>query len=160
MRFKKTRAGLVEFAKILEQAPAKLRQRIISDVGKSDPVFMRDALKKVVYFEELVYLDETITSEILSHVNERVLAYAFTGMDQEFIDKIISLLGYGKQRKLRDEQESLTKRPSENMVLGARMQILKIARDLETKNKFVFELVDCPRFKIKHRQHLRLVTRK
>lgn len=160
MRFKKTRAGLVEFAKILEQAPPRLRQRIISDVGKSDPVFMRDALKKVVYFEELVYLDETITSEILSHVNERVLAYAFTGMDQDFTDKISSLLGYGKQRKLKDEQESLTRRPSENMILGARMQILKIARDLEMKNKFVFELSDCPRFKIKHRQHLRLVPRK
>lgn len=37
--------------------------------------------------------------------------------------------------------------PDSNEVLGAQIQVLKIGRELEAKNKFIFELLDCPRFK-------------
>ena len=48
---------------------------------------------------------------------------------------------------MKDEEENFPpKGPSEGLILGARRQILKIARSLEEKGKFEFELLDCPRF--------------
>jgi len=158
-RFKKTRAGLIEFACILEQASPKVRDKIIAEVGSIDPSFLRAALKKVVFFEELIYLEETTLAEILSYASSKMLAYSIAEMDEAFCKKILGSLDFRKMRQVQDEQEKSGK-ISPNMTFGARIQILKIARELEAKEKFVFELVDCPRFKSNRKEHLRLVDSK
>lgn len=159
-RFKKSRSGLIDFACILEQASPKIREKIISEVGKIDPAFLREALRKVVFFEELIYLDESVLAELLSHLAPKVLAYAISKSDKAFVDKITSTLSLKHRRLLQDELDSFSRKPAGSLVLGAQLQILKIARELENKNKFVFELSDCPRFKTKEKQHLRLVRSK
>ncbi|MFM8268559.1 MAG: FliG C-terminal domain-containing protein [Pseudomonadota bacterium] len=158
-RFKKTRLGLVEFACILEQATPKVRDKIITEVGSLDPSFLRTALKKVVYFEEIIYLDESTLAELLSHISPRVLAFSLFGMSPEFCKSILNTLDFRKMRQVQEEQENLGK-CSQGLVFGSQIQILKYARELEAKNKFVFELLDCPRFKVKSKKHLRLVGSK
>jgi len=158
-RFKKTRQGLVEFAVILEQAAPKVREKIISEVGSLDPSFLRAALRKVVYFEEIVFLEESTVAEILSHISPKILAFALFGMDEDFCKKILGNLAFRTMRQVQDEQEKNTN-PSSGMVSGARIQILRTARELEAKEKFVFELLDCPRFKTKSKGQLRLVSSK
>jgi len=158
-RFKKTRAGLIEFACILEQASPKVRDKIITEVGSLDPSFLRAALKKVVYFEEIIYLDESILAELLSHISPKMLAYSISEMSPEFSKVILESLDFRKMRQVQEEQEKMGS-PSKGLVFGSQIQILKIARELEEKDKFVFELVDCPRFKARPNQHLRLVGSK
>jgi flagellar motor switch protein FliG len=158
-RFKKTRAGLIEFACILEQANPKVRDKIIAEVGSLDPSFLRAALKKVVFFEEIIYLDDSILAELLSHVSSKVLAFSLSGMRPEFTKTILDSLDFRKMRLVQEEQEKMGK-PSTSLVFGSQIQVLKIARELEEKNKFIFELVDCPRFKSRGRHHLRLVGSK
>ncbi|NBX77226.1 MAG: hypothetical protein EBQ92_11775 [Proteobacteria bacterium] len=155
-RFKKTRAGLIEFACILEQASPKVRDKIITEVASLDPSFLRAALKKVVFFEEIIYLDESILAELLSHVSPKLLAYSLSGMSPAFSKIILDSLAFRKMRQVQDEQEKMGK-TSSSLAFGSQIQILKIARELEEKNKFNFELVDCPRFKSPGKQHLRLV---
>jgi hypothetical protein len=70
------------------------------------------------------------------------------------------VLSLRQRRQVLDELEGLAKKPAQSIILGAQLQILKIARELEAKNKFVFELSDCPRFKTKEKQHIRLVRPK
>lgn len=159
-RFKKTRSGLIDFACILEQASPKAREKIILEVGKIDPAFLREALRKVVYFEELIYLDESLLAELFSHVAPRILAYALAKSDTSFTHRLTGLLSLKQKRQWQEEVESFSKKPGASMVTGAQMQILKIARELEAKNKFIFELTDCPRFKSKESHHLRLVRHK
>lgn len=137
-----------------------MREKILLEVGKVDPAFLRDALRKVVYFEELIYLDESLLTELLSHIAPRILAYALSKSEKSLFDKIMGLLALRQRRQVQEELDSLSKKPSATMILGAQLQILKIARELEAKNKFIFELTDCPRFKAKEKQHLRLVRSK
>jgi|688.fasta_scaffold277244_2 flagellar motor switch protein FliG len=159
-RFKKTRAGLIEFACLVEQAAPKVREKIIEQVSQLDPTFLRSALRKVVYFEELVFLEDSALAEILGHVSPKILAFALVDTEPEFSKKMMAYLGYRQMKQAQDEQEKMGKKPSEAMVFGARVQVLKIARELEAKNKFVFELLDCPRFQQTEKKRLRLVRSK
>jgi len=155
-RFKKTREGLIEFALILEQAPPKTREKILKEVGEIDPSFLKAALKKVVYFEEIIYLDESVLAEVISHVSPRVLACALHGMQAAFEKQILETLSFRAMKQVLEEKEKMGQiRPS--VVLGARTHILKAARQLEAKDKIIFELLDCPRFQAKKKKHLRLV---
>lgn len=157
-RFKKTQQGLIEFACILEQAPPKTRDKIIQEVGELDPMFLAAALRKVVYFEEITLLDEAALAEILSHVSPKILAFALEGSEEEFSKKILETLSFRTMKQVMDEREKMGK-SSPSMVFGAQVQILKIARELEAKNKIVFELLDCPRFRALNKSHLRLVQK-
>ena len=155
-RFKKTQQGLIEFACILEQAAPKTREKIIHEVGKLDPKFLSAALQKVVYFEELVFLDESALAEILSHVSPKILAFALEDSEEGFTQKILETLPFRAMKQVMDEKEKLGK-SSKSMIFGAQIQVLKIARELEAKNKIVFELLDCPRFQALKKKRLRLV---
>lgn len=158
-RFKKTRAGLIEFACIIEKASPKVRDQIITEVGNLDPSFLKTVLKKVVYFDEIIYLDEAALAEILSYVSPKLLAFAISGMTPEFCKVIFDTVDFRKMRQIQDEQEK-SGSPSAALVLGSQVQILKIARELEAKDKIIFELLDCPRFKNENQKHLRLVKSK
>lgn len=146
-RFKRSSEGLVEFAKVLEQATPKVREAILDKARQQDEKFVENALRKTVFFEELVYLDEGVLAEILGETPAKVLAYALHKMPRDFRDTIIKFIGHRGIRTLKDEEEKLGDKPAMGLVLGARRQILRIARSQEGKDKFVFELVDCPRFK-------------
>lgn len=146
-RFKRSSEGLVEFAKLLEQATPKVREAILDKARQQDEKFVENALRKTVFFEELVYLDEGVLAEILGEAPPKVLAYALHGMPPEFRETMMKFIGHRRVREMKDEEEKLGDSPAIGLVLGARRQILKIARVQEAKDKFVFELLDCPRFK-------------
>lgn len=144
-RFKKSQAGLIEFAMLIEQADPPSAKRIIEGATEQDPEFVYQVMRKVVFFEELLYLDETIISEILSKASPKILACALKEAPQEFKQKLTSFLGFRELRKLMQEEEELGDVVNKKLILGAQRQILKIARDLEANNKFSFEAPDCPR---------------
>ena len=146
-RFKKTMAGLIEFATLLEQASTVRRKKITEAVGAVDRPFIRKALRKVVYFEELEYLDEGILSEILSKISPTVLAYSLRGMSEGFKKHVLRHLSYRGMLDVKEEEAKLLANASQAFIEGARVQVLKIARQLEKQNRFVLELADCPRFK-------------
>lgn len=148
-RFKKSMQGLIEFATLIEQASPARREKILRQSALVDSGFVSKALRKVVFYEELEYLEETILAEILCNTSPTTLAYSLRGMPESFRKHLFRHLGYRELRATMDEEEKMLKRVSEEFILGARKQILKIARALEKKNKFVFELADCPRFKLK-----------
>lgn len=145
-RFKSNAQGIREFAILIEQSEPRARQMIIESAEKEDPRFLAKALRKVVYFEELIYIEETILAEILAKVSPKLLAFAQVGMPPEFCERLKKQLGFRELKLMKDEQE-IMKPPTEGFILGARAQILKAARGLEAQNKFIFELTDCPRFK-------------
>lgn len=150
-RFKKTTQGLIEFAKLIEQASPKMQKSIIERTRREDPDFIEKALHKVIYFEEFIYLDDGIMAEILSVTPAKVLAYAINGLNEPFCKKVLDQVGFRTLRKIQDEQDRMGEKASKGLVLGARKHILKMARKLESQNKFVIELTDCPRLKPKRR---------
>jgi flagellar motor switch protein FliG len=148
-RFKGTMQGIREFACLLEQSDPQAREMILAAAEKDDARFTEQALRKVVYFEELVYIEETILAELLSKVTPKVLAFALQDMPASFSEVLTKQLGFREKKLLQEENATLGAKKSESFVLGARKQILKMARSLEAQNKFVFELSDCPRFNAK-----------
>lgn len=146
-RFKKTMQGIIDFATLLEQATPRRRTRIVSELKVVDAPFLGLVMKKVVYFEELELLDEGILAEILSQTTPNILACAIKGMPDTFKKHLLKHLSYPGMKAVLDEEDKILKTASSAFVEGARRQILKIARELEKKNRFVFELAECPRFK-------------
>lgn len=151
-RFKNSDQGLIEFATLVEQAEPARRDMILQAAEKEDARFLATAMRRVVYYEELIYLDETIMAEILSKVSPKILAYSLRGMPQEFREKLSKGLGHRETKMLRDEEEQMKPDTGDALVLGARRQILKIARTLEAQQKFVFEATDCPRLNAKRKK--------
>lgn len=152
-RFKKTMQGIIEFATLLEQATPKRRARILKEIEVIDPDFMHTVLRKVVYFEEFEYLNETILAEILSKVTPNLLACALRGMPDKFKKHVLDQLSYPEMKAVIDEEDKILKTASFAFIEGGRRHILKIARGMEKKNRFVFELPDCPRFKEYRKKH-------
>jgi flagellar motor switch protein FliG len=148
-RFKKNAQGIIDFAILIEQAEPANRDRIIEQASQQDEDFLRRVMKKVVFFEELIYLDETIIAEILSRTSAKVLAHALWKMPDEFRNKVLKQIGHRERRQFADEEERLTQTGNPSLSQGAQKQILKVARQLEAQDKFSFELTNCPRFKLK-----------
>lgn len=144
-RFKKTMRGLIDFAILIEQASPKIRDRIISDTERDDKVFLSKVLRRVVYFEEMVYVDPNIISEIISRTTPRVVAYATFGMPPHEVNFFTRLMGIREFHEFKDELERMPNGVPRDFVLGAQRSLLKLARDLEAQNKFTFECPGCPR---------------
>lgn len=144
-RFKKTMHGLIEFAILIEQASPKMRDRIISDTEKYERVFLNKVMRRVVFFEEMIYIDTSIVSEIISRSSPRVVAYATFGMSPSEVAFFTRLMGIRENHEFKDELERMPNGVPRNFVLGAQRSLLKLARDLEAQNKFVFECLNCPR---------------
>ncbi len=139
-RFKKTMQGMIEFAALIEQSDPRQREAILKEVEKEDSDFLATVMKKVVLFEELTVLDEAVLAEILSKVSPKILAFALSGMPEEFRKEILRHLGHRGTKQFVDEEGLLNSAPEQAFVLGARKQVLKIARQLEAQNKFVLEV--------------------
>lgn len=143
-RFKSTQAGLVEFATLIEQAEPSHAEKMLEAATEQDSEFVYHAMKKVVYFEELTYVDETILAEILSNTSAKLIAHALKDMDEEFRKHLLRHLSYRGMKEVMDEEDKMGE-VTKPFVLGARRHILKTGRDLESQNKFIFETIDCPR---------------
>lgn len=148
-RFKKGMQGLIDFAVLLEQADPAHRDTLILLAGEQDSEFLFQVMRKAVFFEELVFLDDSVLAEILANVSPKILAYALVGMEEPFRKKMFDNIGFRSMKLVQDEQERLDAESGQAFAIGARKQILKIARALEIQQRFVFELTDCPRFKMK-----------
>jgi len=147
-RFKRGTQGLIDFATLIEQADPSNRAKIMEQAETQDSDFLFRVMRKVVFFEELIYMDDTVLAEILGKTSPKILAHALHGVPTEFRDKMLSQIGFREKRLIKDEEEKMgTVTPS--LILGAQKQVLKMARVLESQNKFTFELTTCPRFKTK-----------
>lgn len=144
--------GLIEFATLIEQADPSNREKILAQAEVQDPDLLYRAMKKVVYFEELIYLEETIVAEILSKTSPKVLAYALKDMPAEFREFMLKQIGHRDKKLFQEEEEKMGTALSQGLVMGARKQILKQARVMESQNKFTFELASCPRFSQKRKK--------
>jgi flagellar motor switch protein FliG len=151
-RFKNNDQGMIEFATLVEQADPPHREMILKAAEEEDPRFLSAAMRRVVYFEEMIYIDEMILAEILSKVSPKVLAYALRGTSEEFRKLLLKTLGHRELKQTRDEEDQVREDTPEALVLGARRQILKIARMLEAQQKFVFEVLECPRLARKRKK--------
>lgn len=145
-RFKRSAQGLVDFAVLIEQAEPAIRKTLLEQAEYQDKEFFRRAMRKVVFFEEICYLDETVRTEILSKVSYKILAYALFKMGKTFQDSLLSQMGHREKKMYLDELEKMGQPPSDGLVSGAQKQILKTARQLEKQGKLSFELSHCPRF--------------
>jgi flagellar motor switch protein FliG len=138
-RYKKTAQGITQFASLLEQADPPHRRKILSQLESEDPPFLAQVLKRVVFFEELIWIDSTILAEIFSKASPRLIITALENLPSEFREKIYKLLPYPLLKQVREgENKMLTVTTAESG--EARKQILKFARELEAQNKFTFEL--------------------
>ncbi|MBI4406234.1 MAG: hypothetical protein HY537_18890 [Deltaproteobacteria bacterium] len=146
-RFKHHSDGVVALAQIIEQATPEKREKLIEDVQREDVHLLASVLERTVFFEELIYLDEDIIGELVSAVPPAVLAYSLKGTDEDFRKKLCTRLGFREIKQLKDEEEQIGPQPKHELIQGARKEILKIARKLESKEKFKFQLDDCPRFR-------------
>ncbi|MBI4406233.1 MAG: hypothetical protein HY537_18885 [Deltaproteobacteria bacterium] len=151
-RYKKSLQGIIDFATLIEQAEPMNRSRIIEQAQEEDSEFLWSVMKKVVFFEELTYVDEGILAEVLSKTSPKILAFAIRGMPEEFQKKMLKQMGFREMRQLQEEQDKMGADVPVQLVLGARIQVLKTARALEAQGKFIFELNDCPRFKTRRRK--------
>ena len=103
-------------------------------------------MRKAVFFEELIYLEDGILTEILAISPPKVLACALFKTSEEFRKKFKKNMDYRLYKSLQDEEEKLALCNNKLLALGAQKQILKLCRKLESKNQFIFSLDDCPRF--------------
>ena len=149
-RFKKSSQGIKDFANLIEQAEPTQRNRIVEQAEEQDAEFVYKVMKKVIFFEELVYLDDSILAEILSKTSPKVLAYALCGAAPELRTKLLEQTGFQIARQIKDEEDRFTTEGlAAGLILGAQKQILKTGRAMENIGKFTFELTDCPRFRKK-----------
>jgi flagellar motor switch protein FliG len=139
-RFKKTMQGLIEFAILIEQSDPRQRAAILKEVEAEDSDFLASVMKKVVLFEEIIHLDEAVLAEILSKASPKILAYALHGMPAPYRKEILRHLNHRSTKLFVDEEQLLNPDLEKHFVLGARRQILKIARQLEAQNKFVLDI--------------------
>lgn len=143
-RFKKTLQGQIEFAILIEQAEPTQQKKLVQEAMSIDLDFVDLVIRKVVFFEELIYIDEAILAEILSKTSPKILCYALKGAETDFRKHLLKHLGYREMKEVMDEEDKIPKNVTNQFVVGAQKQILKIARELEAKNKFVFEVPDSP----------------
>jgi len=136
---------MIEFATLLEQADPKNSEAILNAAMAEDPDFTQEALRKVVYFEEIIHLDETILAELLGKVSPKLLAFALHDRDENFRKKIIYHLSLSDRRAMLDEEDKMGTKIGRAFVLGAQKHILKFGRELEAKGVFSFEVLGCPR---------------
>ncbi len=149
-RFKRSTHGQIDFACLLEQSAPTVRDSILQRARRQDPQFIDEVLARTVFFEDLVFLDEGVMAEILGETPPKILAYALTGVEKDFRQKIVRNVSHRTTRQIKDEEENFgPKGPSEGLILGARRQILKIGRLLEAKDKFAFEAPESPRHRRK-----------
>src|SRR5947209_15872356 len=71
-RFKKSMQGLIDFAVLLEQAEPTNRDSLIEIATRQDSEFLHRVMRKVVFYEELIYLDEAILAELLASVTPKL----------------------------------------------------------------------------------------
>lgn len=145
-RFKKSMQGLIEFATLIEQADPSHREKIIAQAEAQDPDLLYKAMRKVVFFEELTHMEETIVAEVLSKISPKVMAYALKGMPEEFRSFMLKQVGFREKKMFQEEEERMGPTVGQALIVGAQRQILKQARQMEAQNKFNFELTSCPRF--------------
>ncbi len=143
--------GLIEFAALLEQAEQSHRERILEQAAEEEPELVRKVLKKIVLFEEIVYLDEGVLSELLAKVSPKVLAWAVHGRPAKFRDTLFACLDFRKRKAFLAEEDRLPEKLPEKLLIGARRQVLKIARRLENEGKFSLDLTGCPRLQTRRR---------
>lgn len=148
-RFKKGTQGIIDFATIIEQADPQNRERILLQAREQDEYFLKEVMRRVVFFEELMYLDHMVIAEILSKVSAKVLSHALWQTQDEFRSVLLRQVGHRERKEIQDEEEKLTQGLTPSIVQGAQRAILKIARQLEAQNRFSFQLTNCPRFKSK-----------
>jgi flagellar motor switch protein FliG len=148
-RFKSGLQGLRDFAMLIEQSDPLSRQAILQSCIEEDERFVEKAMLKVVFFEELIYVEEGILAEIVAKVSPKVLAFALQNMPTEFCDTLLKQFGLQQRRLFKEEQANMTRKLSESFVFGAQKQILKTARAMEENNTFIFEIIDAPRFRKK-----------
>ncbi len=151
-RFKRSMQGLIDFAMLIEQADPANRAKIIEQAEQQDSEFVFKVMRKVVFFEELIYLDEAIQAEIFAKTTSKVLAYALIGAPEELRNAVMKQMGHRERKLLKEEEEKMGDHPPSSLALGAQKQILKTARQLEAQMKFTFELTTCPRFKLKKKR--------
>jgi len=144
--------GLIDFATLIEQADPPNRLRIMEQAEQQDADFLFKVMRKVVFFDEIIYLDEAVQAEIFAKTTAKVLAFALIGTAPEFREAILKQMGHRERKLFQEEEEKMGPNPPTSLALGAQKQILKTARQLESQNKFVFELTTCPRFKLKRKR--------
>ncbi|MCB0404529.1 MAG: hypothetical protein KDD51_07060, partial [Bdellovibrionales bacterium] len=105
-RFKKSQTGIIEFARLLEQSTPQVRETILKRAKEQDSAFVQSVLRKTVFFEELIFLDEGVLAEILSDTPPKVLAHAVYGMEAKFCKKLMANVGHRTQRQVKDEEEN------------------------------------------------------
>ena len=150
-RFKKNPQGLADLVLLIEQAGPTQQKRLIGQILDVDSEFLFQALRRVIFFEELVYLDEGVLAELLVQVNAKILAYALYGLPKEFREKLLKLMAMKEQRAVADEEEKLGEGTvAGSYVLGAQRQVLKVARHLEITMGLSLDLNDCPRLRTKN----------
>lgn len=150
-RFKQCYGGERQLAEILEQLLPKKRESFLQQLQKQDPNFHDSVMRKMVLFEELIYVEEGTLAEILSATPMKVLAYALKEIAGAIRETVLKVVGYRELRKLQDETEKMGQNVPLWLVLGAQKQVLKIARSLEKAEKIRLEVEKSPRLLPKSR---------
>ena len=144
-RFKDDSFGILQYATLIEQAHPSKQKALMEQTQKLEPEFYAAVMERVVFFEEFVYLEEATLLEILSNVPPKVLVYGLEGASSEFRGKMLAVLDFRYQGLMREEESKLTRPVAENLIVGARHQVLKLSRQLEAKGKIHFEVPLSPR---------------
>lgn len=152
-RFKQRYGGEKQLAEILEQLLPKKREFFLQQLCKQDSCYHDLVIRKMVLFEDLIYLDEGTLAEILSTIPMKVLAYALKEVNGggSIRETVLKRLGYRELRQLQDETEKTGPNVSLWLVVGAQRQILKIARQLEKAEKIQLQIENSPRLLPKSR---------
>ncbi len=151
-RFKKTSQGLIEFAILVEQAEPKNAENILAMAREVDPDFVFQALRKVVYFEEIVHVDEGVLAEILGKASPKILAFALHDRDEAFRHHVLRHLSLSDRKAVLEEQERMGTRVTKQFILGAQKHLLKMGRELESRGVITFEASDAPRLNPKKKR--------
>ena len=138
VRFRGT-SGVLQFARLVEQASPKRRKVLLSIIEKDDPEFYTSVMKKVVAFDQLDHMDESTLEQIIMKTSPKTLAFALNDMPENFRSQLLGYFDRKERRMFKDEEDQLP-RLLNGLSLGARKKILKIARKLEAEDKIVFEV--------------------
>lgn len=151
-RYLKDEHGLRKYVELLESTPTKKRQTLIEASRAENPAFVAAAEKYLLTFDAITRLPDMEVTEVLgaSGLKTTVIAIAIASVeDAAAKERLISLIPRNlAPAVVQDLKDNPAPKPMD--IGGARLQLIKKARELESKGRL--ESVQIPHFGRDHFQ--------
>ncbi|MDA9793142.1 hypothetical protein N9B72_01030 [Bacteriovoracaceae bacterium] len=136
----KFKGGIKEAAKLLQALDPASRKKVIAEMIAKNPELTHEIENLMVTFEDLVHLTPSMMRDLMRKVDMQDFALAMRGVNQDFIQKMLSLVSTNIRK---DMQEVLNGKPRPiSKVQEAQEKIMAIVKPMVERGELVLSADD------------------